>query len=119
MRLRSLRGSAAISKRRAANLGIDSSTIRKNRVLRALDLGFWAWQPAKLVLIKDVGRAGPVWRHAFVRFTENRVIRTFFLSGIRLEHEREGTWSQIFSAASCPRLQAPAAGLIQSACIDG
>src|SRR5260221_3683730 len=67
----------------------------------------WAWQPAKLVLVKAVGRAGPVWRHAFVRFTENRVIRTFFLSSIRLEHEREGTWSQIFSAASCPRLQAP------------
>ena len=85
MRLRSLRGSAAISKRYAANLGIDSSTIRKNRVLRALDLGFWAWQSAKLVLIKDVGRAGPVWRHAFVRFTENRVIRNSFLSGVQLE----------------------------------
>jgi hypothetical protein len=44
-----------------------------------------AWQPAKLVLIKAVGRAGPVWRHAFVRFTENRVIRNSFLSGIQLE----------------------------------
>src|SRR3982074_3658764 len=43
-----------------------------------------------MVLITAIGRAGPVWRHAFVRFTENRVIRTFFLSGVRLEHERGG-----------------------------
>jgi hypothetical protein len=31
----------------------------------------------------------PVWRHAFVRFAENRVIRTIFLSGAAVEQERE------------------------------
>jgi hypothetical protein len=49
-----------------------------------------AWQPGKLVLVTAVGRAGPVWRHAFVRFTENRVIRTSFLSGSSRAQERAG-----------------------------
>jgi hypothetical protein len=41
-----------------------------------------SWQATEKVLDRRVGRAGPVWRHAFVRFTENKVVRNSFLSDI-------------------------------------
>jgi len=54
-----------------------------------------------------------------VRFTENKVIRNSILSDILADSERTGERLPVFSEASCPRLQAPAAGLIETACIDG
>jgi hypothetical protein len=50
---------------------------------------FCPWQAPEKVLDKRVGRAGPVWRHAFVRFTENKVVRNSFLSDILADSETE------------------------------
>jgi hypothetical protein len=54
------------------------------------------WQGPEKVLESALGRAGPVWRHAFVRFTENKVIRNSILSDILADSERTGEGFPIF-----------------------
>src|SRR6516225_10210036 len=80
--------------------------------------------------IGGLGRAGSVWRRAFVRFKEIMVVRTSFLLDILRDlSERSGGQSRNFPARqglpavsggpSCPRLQVPNPGLMRIACTDG